>query len=131
MNRVKASTVERLENRLAALKDQQAKLIARKKLIESTQEAAERRRARKEENNRKYQFGGLVKAAGLFEWDKGQFLGALLSIKEAEMNSVTLTQFKTKGDAFLAARENSRKNANEKSPGAQSNIHGHINEAHP
>lgn len=131
MNRVKVSAVERLENRLAALKDQQAKLIARKKLIESTQEAAVRRRARKEENNRKYQFGGLVKAAGLFEWDKGQFLGALLSIKEAGLNSATLAQFKTKGDAFLAVREKLRKDTKEKSADARSDSHDHANEAHP
>jgi hypothetical protein len=111
---------------LDALKEKQIKLLERKKLIEASKDAAEKRRTRKAENNRKYEFGGLVKAAGLFEWDKGQFLGALLSIKEAEQNDTTLARFKTKGDAFMAARESARKSQKEKSN--QSSMHNHANE---
>lgn len=131
MSRLRTTAVERLEARLAELKERQTKLLERKKLIEASKDAAEKRRARKAENNRKYEFGGLVKAAGLFEWDKGQFLGALLSIKQAEQNDTMLAQFKAKGDAFMAVRESARKAAKVKSAGSQSETNNHLNEAHP
>jgi hypothetical protein len=109
MNKPRITAVERLEARLVELKEQQAKLLERKKIIEATRGAEEKRRARKFENSRKFEFGGLVKTVGMFEWDKGQFTGALLSIKDAASDEATLLKLKLRGDTFLAGRERSRK----------------------
>jgi hypothetical protein len=109
MMRARTTAVERLEARLVELKEQQAKLMERKKIIEATRGAEERRKTRKLENSRKFEFGGLVKIVGMFDWDKGQFTGALLSIKDAASDEAMLLKLKLRGDTFLAGRERSRK----------------------
>jgi hypothetical protein len=124
----RVSAVERLESRLADLKERQEKLLQRKKLIEASRGAAERKKARKAENSRKFEFGGLVKAAGLFDWDKGQFTGALLSLLNVAADEETSSKWKKHGDAFLAMRE---QNKNRSTNNGERTVFDHNYEALP
>lgn len=87
---------------------------ARKKLQElrKKQDREARAEARKNRNKALFQVGGLVEIAGLLDADKGALLGGLIAIAETIQQgpaSPRFEQWKQRGDALLAKRENTQK----------------------
>lgn len=101
--------MQKLDEKIAALRAKLDALEGEKKEKERAVRVAERQRARKAENQRKFELGGLMKTAGLFDYDKGALLGALLSIQLALDEPTKFAEFKRLGDAQLAQRERERK----------------------
>ena len=97
-----------LDQKITSLKEKLRELEAEKKAKERADRQADRQRARKAENRRKFELGGLLKVAGLFECDKGALLGALLSIAPALEDPKQFSEFKRAGDECLAKREQAR-----------------------
>lgn len=97
-----------LDDKIAALKARLEALEVEKKEKERATRLVERKRVRKAENQRKYELGGLVKLAGLFEYDKGALLGAMLTLQPLLAESDRLSGFKRAGDELLARRERER-----------------------
>ena len=93
---------------------------ARKKKIQEAK-IAQKQRARKIENQRKFELGGLVKLAGLFETDKGILLGALIQAKAALQHPDNQRRFKLIGDQALANHEREKKTQDEKNEDLQTN----------
>ena len=97
-----------LDQKITSLKERLRELEAEKKQKERAEKQADRQRARKAEVRRKYELGGLLKIAGLFECDKGALLGALLSIAPVLEDQKRFSEFKRVGDEHLARREQER-----------------------
>lgn len=97
-----------LDQKITSLKEKLRELEAEKKAKERADRHAERQRTRKAENRRKFELGGLLKVAGLFECDKGALLGALLSIAPALEDQKRFSEFKRVGDEHLSRREQAR-----------------------
>lgn len=95
----------KLDDRIAALENKLKGLKDKQQLQERSARQAERQRARKAEAHRKFQLGGLLKLAGLFDVDAGALLGGLLSLHTALDDPTQFQEFKRAGDDLLARRE--------------------------
>jgi len=112
-----ASSLGALERRIEEATKKQTEALtrlkqlkARKAQLEAQQKALESKKRRSEENQRKFEVGGLVKLAGLFDMDKGTLLGGFLMVADRLNNSPDwAANVKKRGDALLADREQSRK----------------------
>lgn len=99
----------KIDEKITALKAKLQALETEQKTKERAARQVERQRARKAENQHKYELGGLLKLAGLFDYDKGALLGALLTLPPFLAESDRFSEFKRTGDALLARREQERK----------------------
>lgn len=106
--------MSKLEERISALRAKLETLEEEKKEKERMARIADRQRVRKAENRRKFELGGLLQAAGLFNCDKGALLGALLSVKPMLIEPEKFASLKQAGDVFLAQRERERKESDQK-----------------
>ena len=98
----------KITEKISALKEKLQALEAEQKARERAARQAEKTRSRKEENRRKYELGGLLKIADLFDKDKGALLGALLTLTPSLADPTKFSDFKKEGDALLARLERAR-----------------------
>ncbi len=98
----------KLDDRIAALEGKLKGLKDKQQAQARAARHAERQRARKTENHRKFQLGGLLKIAGLFDRDAGALLGGLLALRAALDDPTQFNEFKRAGDVLLAQRERER-----------------------
>lgn len=106
-----------ITEKITALKEKLQALEAEQKARERANRQAERTKTRKEENRRKFELGGLCKLAGLFDFDRGALLGALLTLQQLLTNPDQFAEFKRAGDALLELRERQRTAASSRDEG--------------
>lgn len=101
----------KLTEKITALRAKLQALETEKKAQERVSRQADRQKERKAENQRKFELGGLCKLAGLFDFDRGALLGALLTLLPLLSDANRFAEFKRAGDALMERRERERATA--------------------